>query len=247
MRLLTVGLVALSVAACNRSDLKQSPNNLNRDTPNATAAVATRGSTDTVRPAIEPARHEPAEASAAASPAWREVTIPAGTSLPLVLDTGVGSDISRVEQPVSAHVARSIAVHGQTVVAAGSPVSGVVTDARRSGKVKGLAHVAVRFDSLTPRGSDQRYRIHTTAIGRTAPATKKKDALKIGAPAVGGAIIGGIVGGKKGAAIGTAAGGGAGTAVVMSTRGKEVRLARGSALTVRLAEPVTIRVRTLAE
>ncbi len=31
---------------------------------------------------------------------WREITIPAGTALPVVLDTSVGSDISRVEQPV---------------------------------------------------------------------------------------------------------------------------------------------------
>ena len=31
---------------------------------------------------------------------WREITIPAGTALTVVLDTSVGSDISRVEQPV---------------------------------------------------------------------------------------------------------------------------------------------------
>jgi hypothetical protein len=260
MRLLTAALVSLAViaTACNGSDAKTSPNNLNGNAPNATVPVATADSADAGRPPTEPRpaleRHAEIQASAANAPdgseraaaarSWREVTIPAGTSLPLVLDTGVGSDISRVEQPVRAHLARSIAVHGQTVVAAGSPLGGVVTDARRSGKVKGLAHVAVRFDTLTPSGSDERYRIHTTAIGRTAPATKKKDALKIGAPAAGGAIIGGIIGGKKGAAIGTAAGGGAGTAVVMSTRGKEVHLAKGSALTVRLAEPVTVRVKS---
>jgi hypothetical protein len=67
--------------------------------------------------------------------------------------------------------------------------------------------------------------------------------MKIGAPAAGGAIIGGIVGGKKGALIGTAAGGGAGTAVVLSTRGKEVRLSRGAVLKLRLSEPLTVRVR----
>ena len=77
---------------------------------------------------------------------------------------------------------------------------------------------------MTPRGDDERYDIQTATVGRTAPATKKEDAIKIGAPAAGGAIIGAIVGGKKGAAIGTAAGGGAGTAVVLSTRGKEVQL-----------------------
>jgi hypothetical protein len=160
-----------------------------------------------------------------------------------VLDTGVGSDTSRVEQAVQAHIGRPIVVNGQTVLPAGTRVSGVVTDARRSGKVKGLAHVGVRFDTLVPPGGDERYRIRTAAVGRTAQSTKKKDALEIGAPAAGGAIIGAIVGGKKGAAIGTAAGGGAGTAVVLSTRGKEVHLPKGSALTLRLSEPVTIRIK----
>ena len=40
--------------------------------------------------------------------------------------------------------------------------------------------------------------------------------------------------------VGTAIGGGAGTAAVLSTRGKEVHLAEGAALTVRLTAPVTV-------
>src|SRR5206468_8007926 len=106
-----------------------------------------------------------------------------------------------------------------------------------------LAHLAVRFDTLMPRGDDERYHIRTAAVGRTAESTKKKDALEIGVPAAGGAIIGGLVGGKKGALIGTAAGGGAGTAVVLSTRGKEIHLPRGSAMTLKLLKPLTVRVK----
>ena len=179
-----------------------------------------------------------------ASPEWREVTIPAGTMLPVVLDTGVGSDISRIEGPVNAHLARPIVIAGQTVLADGSRLSGVVTDATRSGRVKGRAHVAVRFTTLTPRGDAERYRISTASVGRTAPATKKKDAITIGAPAAGGAIVGALVGGKKGAAIGATAGGGGGTAVVLATRGKEVRMVRGSRITLRLTQPLTVRVRS---
>jgi hypothetical protein len=118
-----------------------------------------------------------------------------------------------------------------------------VTTATRSAKVKGRAHVAMRFDSLTSRGDDQRYPIRTAPVGRTAQGTKEKDALEIGAPAAGGAIIGALVGGKKGALVGTAVGGGAGTAAVLSTRGKEVHLGKGAALTIRLSSPVTVRVR----
>jgi hypothetical protein len=173
----------------------------------------------------------------------REVTIPSGTELPVTLDTRVGSEISRLEQPVTARLTRPIQVDGEPVLPEGSTLSGVVTDATRSAKVKGRAHLAMRFDTVTPRGGDDRYRIETAPIARTAEAETKKDALKIGGPAAGGAIIGGIVGGGKGAAIGAAAGGGAGTAVVLSTRGKEVVLPAGTALRVRLTEPLVVRIR----
>jgi hypothetical protein len=175
---------------------------------------------------------------------WREITLPAGTQLSVRLDTGVGSDTSRVEQPVTAHLTRAVRVRGETVVPEGSRVTGIVTDAKRSAKVKGRARVALRFDGLTPRGEEQRYAIRTAQVARTAAATKQKDAIEIGAPAAGGAIIGALVGGKKGALIGTAVGGGAGTAAVLSTRGKEVRLSKGAPLVLRLAAPVTIRVRS---
>jgi hypothetical protein len=245
MQLLTISVLAGSVAigACNAADAPvqgnalATPSTAGSTPEGGSAPAATVGRTDATRLGAAPA------AAAAPAPVWREVTLPAGTSLPIILDTGVSSATSQVEEPVTAHLSRAIMIDGVAVVPEGSRVSGVVTDATRSAKVKGTAHVAMRFDSLTPRGDDQRYDIRTTSVGRSAPATKKNDALKIGAPAAGGAVIGALVGGKKGALIGTAVGGGAGTGVVLSTRGKEVGLAKGAALTLRLAEPVTIRVR----
>jgi hypothetical protein len=176
-------------------------------------------------------------------PRWREVVLPAGTTLPVALDTSIGSDTSSVEDRVSAHLTKPVVVEGVTALAEGSSVHGVVTDAERAGKVSGTSRLALRFNSLTPAQTDERYEIETSTVARSGPTEKKKDALKIAAPAAGGAIVGGIVGGKKGAVIGGAAGGGAGTAVVMSQRGKDVRLGRGAALTLRLTEPVTIKVR----
>jgi uncharacterized protein YcfJ len=108
--------------------------------------------------------------------------------------------------------------------------------------VKGRGRVAVRFTRITPAGHEAHYNMQTRSWVAVAPTTKKKDALTIGAPAAGGAIVGGIVGGKKGAGIGALAGGGAGTAVVLSTRGKDVRIGRGTTLAVRLTAPLTITV-----
>src|SRR5204863_9320184 len=137
------------------------------------------------------------------------VTVPAGTILTIALDATVGSDTSSVEETVRAHLTQPVSLDGQPALREGSVVSGTVSDATPSGKVKGRAHIAIRFTTLTPQGSDERYSIQTAVVGRTAPGTKRNDALKIGAPAAGGALIGGLIGGKKGALVGTAAGGGA--------------------------------------
>jgi hypothetical protein len=179
----------------------------------------------------------------AVSAAPQDITLPAGTVLRVRLDRSVGSDLSRVEDSVSGHLVSPLVVGGKTVAPAGAAVGGHVTQAVRSGKVKGRARLGMRFETLTIARS--RYDIATRPWSAVAPGTKKKDAATIGLPAAGGAIVGALVGGKKGAAIGAAAGGGGGTAVVLSTRGKEVRLGRGAIVNVRLSEPLTIRTTRL--
>ncbi len=178
---------------------------------------------------------------AAAARVTRQVTVPAGTVLRLRLNRGFGSD-SRIEDPISGTLLNPVVIGGRTVLPEGSLASGYVIEATRPGKVKGRGRVAVRFNRITPAGHDARYNMQTRSWVAVAPATKKKDALTIGAPAAGGAVIGGIVGGKKGAGIGALAGGGAGTAVVLTTRGKDVRIGRGTTLAIRLATPLTVAV-----
>src|SRR5689334_10269438 len=58
--------------------------------------------------------------NSAAAAEMRQVTIPAGTELPIVLDTAVASDTSRAEQAVHAHLARAVVVHGETALPQGS-------------------------------------------------------------------------------------------------------------------------------
>jgi hypothetical protein len=129
---------------------------------------------------------------------------------------------------------------GLVALPAGSQLTGVVTEAKRSGKVEGRARVAFNFSHVTAH--DESHRIYTTSVIQEAQGTKKKDAKKIGIGAAAGAVIGGIAGGGKGAAIGAGVGGGAGTGMVMATRGDEVRLAESTPVSVRLTEPLTVRV-----
>jgi hypothetical protein len=176
----------------------------------------------------------------AAAAAEREITIPAGTLLRLQLNSRVSSANSRVEDAVHATLQRSLVINGVTVVPAGTAVSGYVTEATRSGRVKGRARVSVRFTTL--RAGGKQYRIRTSPVTREAPGTKKADAEKIAVGAGAGAVVGAIAGGGKGAAIGSAVGGGGATGVVLATRGKEIVLPRGAVITARLASPVTVRV-----
>jgi hypothetical protein len=170
----------------------------------------------------------------------REVTIPAGTTFNLRLTTPVSSNGSRVEDAVQATLGRAVVVKGATVIPAGAAVTGYVSEAAASGRVKGRARVGVRF--TTVRVGDTRYTIRTSAVTREAPGTKKADATKIGIGAGAGAIVGAVAGGKKGAAVGTAVGAAGGTGVVLATRGQEVALTRGTVVTARLSEPLTIRI-----
>lgn len=192
--------------------------------------------------AVESAALAPGPVIVKRAPArFRQVTVPAGTVLRLRLTRGFGSD-SRLEAPVSATLVNPIVVDGRTALRQGSVASGYVAEATRPGRVKGRGRVAVRFTRITPAGLEERYSMQTRSWVAVAPATKKKDALTIGAPAAGGAVVGGIVGGKKGAGIGALAGGGAGTAVVLSTRGKDVHIGPGTTLAIRLVAPLTVSV-----
>jgi hypothetical protein len=174
------------------------------------------------------------------APTYREVTIPSGTTLAVELRTAVASNTSAVEDRVQGVLRRPIVVDGEEIVPAGAALSGIVTEAVQSARVKGRARLALRFTSLTI--DDTPTTIGTAAIAREAEGTKKEDAGKIGLGAGAGAAIGAITGGKKGAVVGTIVGGGAGTGVVLATRGDEVALASGTALTTTLTRPVVVQV-----
>ncbi|MGH9253999.1 MAG: hypothetical protein ACRD3C_05465 [Vicinamibacterales bacterium] len=179
--------------------------------------------------------------AAPAVPRYREVTLPQGTSLPLKLRSAIASDTSRVEETVRAELREAVVVGGATVLPAGTELTGVVTGAERSGRVKGRARVAYRFDSLSYGG--ERYDVATASLSHEAEATKGEDAAKIAVGAGAGAAIGALLGGGDGAAKGAAIGGAAGTGAVLATRGEEVRLAPGASVTTRLTAPLTIRVK----
>jgi hypothetical protein len=200
--------------------------------------------TDTATGANAPISAATSAPAAPAEPVERftEVTIPSGTTLRLELASAVGSDTSRVEEPVRATIRTPVTINGQVVVPAGSEVTGVVSAAEGSGRVKGRASVGMRFSSL--RSGGRTYDIRTSGYSQVAAATKGEDATKIAIGAGAGAALGAILGGGGGAAKGAAIGGAGGTGVVLATKGKEVHLGPGANITTRLTAPVIVRVRS---
>ena len=164
--------------------------------------------------------------------------VPSGTELSLILETAVSSETSKPDEPVRARVARPVVLHGMTAIPEGAPVTGSVVAAERSGRVKGRANVAIRFNRVVVANTP--YTINTSRIVREAEATKGSDAKKIGIGAGVGAAIGAIAGGGDGAAIGAGVGGAAGTGAVLATRGKEVSIPAGTTLRTTIQETVRI-------
>ena len=237
--------LALSSACSRASAAKDLPLDATVDIERTDREVVAvrRASADAVRAVGSRVVHaEPAHRAVPAEPAYREITIPADTVLEVELKTSLASDESRREDHVGSQTLSVVVIDGEPVVPAGSTLTGSVVEARQAGRVQGRAVVAFRFNRLQMPGTASPHRIKTETVRREAEATKRDDAVKIGAPAAGGALIGGLFGGKKGALIGGVVGAGAGTAVVLSTSGDEVRLAAGTPLSVKLVEPLTVVV-----
>ena len=216
-----------------------------RDTPprNGSSAShhATQPAGSTAAPSLGGAASTaPAAPPAPPAPRWREVTLAAGTALPLELMTALSSETAKVEAPVQARVRQAIESDGHVVIPAGTVLNGNVVDVARAGRVQGRSRLAIRFNEAEIDGA--REEVRTNPISFEGEATKSEDATKIGAGAVGGAIIGGILGGGGGAAKGAAIGGAAGTGAVLATRGRDVTVGPGTDVAATLASPVTIRV-----
>ena len=171
----------------------------------------------------------------------QELTVGANGVIGIRLETLVSSDTAKVEDRVTARVARDVTVDGRVAVPAGSTVEGIVTEVERGGRFRERARLGVRFTSVV-LSDNTRVNVSTEPIYRTGDSPTGEAASKIGAATVVGTIIGAAIGGKKGAAIGGATGAAGGTGAVMASGPNHAVLTAGTSLTVRLTEPATFTV-----
>ena len=167
------------------------------------------------------------------------ITLPAGTTLRLALETPLSSETAVSGDAASAETTSPVRIEGVEAVPAGSRLTGRVTHAAAAVLSAGRGEMTLEFDSLElPDGGSTPVRARPLSL--RAPASRKKDnALITGLSGVG-AAVGGLIGGRKGAAAGTVVGGTAGAVMVTTSQGREVTLAARAPLSIELLEPATV-------
>lgn len=166
------------------------------------------------------------------------VEIPSGTTVVFELVDGLSAAGNDAGQTFSARVAEDVVVNGDTLVRAGAMAEGRILEATESGRVQGVAEIALQMSSISVGGNA--VPISTETFEARAETSRTEDATTIGAGAGIGAAIGGILGGGDGAALGAAIGGGGGTAVVLSTRGDDIELPSGTRINFVLSGTVML-------
>jgi hypothetical protein len=168
-----------------------------------------------------------------------ELVVSAESVVGLRVENTINSEVARVEDPVEARVTRDVNVGSQVAIPAGARVLGSVIQVERGGKMKTAARIGVRFHTLVLPDAT-RLPLQTEAVYREGKSPGQESAAKVGAAAVGGAILGAIIGGGKGAAIGGAVGAAGGTGAMMAGGRNPAVLSAGTALTIRLNQAVTV-------
>jgi hypothetical protein len=196
----------------------------------------------------------PSLASAASHVTTNEITIPAGTRIPVAIKNAISTKSSHEGDPIYAQSTFPVVVNDRIVVPAGTYVQGKISQIKPAGRLKGRAEVLVHFTTLIyPSGYTvllpgaiedapgvDKSRVKDKEGTIQADSNKGKTAGTIAGPAAEGGIIGAVTHGGEGALIGAGIGGAVGTAIAALSHGNEVRMGPGTTLEVVLQRDVPV-------
>src|SRR5713226_2365031 len=185
------------------------------------------------KPAEEGAQSKTAK-SAPPKPAVVTLTVPAGTELDVRLITGLNSEVNKTGDAFDGTIETPVMVGEKTAIPKGAEVTGRVTNAVPSGRLKQRAELCVKLGGRT-------YEVSTTTTGHKEGSKATRDIIFIGGGAGAGAAIGGIAGHGKGAGIGAAAGAAAGTAGAMLTGHRDIKFPSETVLRFRLQQDLKLQ------
>lgn len=176
--------------------------------------------------------------SHAAAPA-RTVTIPAGTILTIRTVQALSTKSNAAGDTFSGTLDQPLVVEDMVIAERGSRVEGKVAEVTESGRVKGVAQIAIALTKINT-SDGQTADIGTQNFVVEAEKSTKSDATRVGIATGIGAALGAIFGGGKGAAIGAATGGAAGAGTVLVTKGKPAEIPSETRINFRLDRPLVI-------
>jgi hypothetical protein len=164
--------------------------------------------------------------------------LPAGTAITIRTASALGSKLSQAGDTFQGTTTAAIRIKDETVVPAGSAVSGVVVEARTRGRIKGEGDLAIRLTAINVHGRS--YPIRTATLDETLKGKGKRTAISTGAGAGGGALIGALAGGGKGAGIGLGIGAAAGFFGSTFSGNKQIEIPAEAVLTFNLSAPLRL-------
>jgi hypothetical protein len=183
-----------------------------------------------------------------------ELSIPAGTKVPLALKHAISTKSAKEGDPVYAETTFPVVLNNRVLIPAGTYVQGKINSVKRAGRIKGRAEVLMHFTTLIyPSG----YTVLLPGSVENAPGVDKASVKdqegtiqgdsqtgeKVGTVAASagtGAVIGGLSHGGKGAAIGAGVGGAVGSAIALLSRGNDVKLEAGTTVEMVIQRPIPL-------
>lgn len=167
------------------------------------------------------------------------LTIPAGTWITVHVNEPISSDHSQHGDSFTASLAQPVIANGHVVAHPGQMVSGVVSEAQKAGRVKGVSRLGLELTEMSIANGSQ-VPIKTKLMERRGDTSYGRDAAAIGTTTAAGAAIGAAVNGGVGAGVGAAAGVVASTIGVLLTRGRQTVVYPEQPITFRLEAPITV-------
>jgi hypothetical protein len=152
------------------------------------------------------------------------------------LQTPLSSATATREQRFEATTAVDLMQGDAVLIPAGSTVRGVVSSVDKAGNIDRTGRLTLAFDQIVVNGREYPLRAMATEVFESKGILG--EGKTVGTAGAVGAIVGGIIGGLKGALIGAAVGSGG---VIAATEGKDVELAPGTIVRIRLDSPLELR------
>jgi hypothetical protein len=165
--------------------------------------------------------------------------VDAGSLVTLTATQEFGTKTHKVGQTVQATVAEDVKDdRGRTVIPAGSVVTLTISELARSENKDDPGKLGLQATSVSINGETHSLAGVSTSVEHSLKGrgVQAGDAAKVGAGAAAGAVVGRVIGKKKGTIIGGVIGAAAGTAVAINSADREVVVAPGAKIILKLTD-----------